>query len=513
MRQRPKPVKSKAKVPVAPTSAKNQSSRVRDLEKRLAESLEREKATGRALTEALEQQTATAEVLSIISASPTDLQPVLDAVVKSAARFCSTDNATIFQVDGDTLCVVAHHGPIPVDVGLRVPCGRGTVSGRTVLERRAFHVTDLQAEAAEFPEGSANARRFGHRTTLSVPLLREGRAIGAIQLRRPEADRFTNKQVALLETFADQAVIAIENVRLFNETKEALEQQTATSEILRVISSSPTDVQPVFETIAEHAMRLCEGAVGNVCRFDGELVHLAATTNVDPDGVTAIKGAFPMPLGPQSAATRTVLTRTLVHILDILDDPEYGITQQSLASGFRSVLAVPMLRDGSPLGSIVVGRPRPGPFSVKQIELLQTFADQAVIAIENVRLFKELQTSNRELTTALDKQTATSEILRVISQSQTDVQPVFAAIVASAIRLMGAQAGVLTLVNGDHLELAALKTKDGEGEATVRVAFPLSLQTEGAHANAIRDRTPVNIADAQRSLSTRMRQPVLEFSE
>src|SRR4029450_8216259 len=193
MRRGPKPAKSKveAKRSVARKSPKNDGARGRDLEKRLAESLEREKATGRALTEALEQQTATAGVLSIISASPTDLRAVLDAVVKSAARFCSTDNATIFQVDGDTLCVAAHHGPIPVDVGRRFPCGPGTVGGRTVLERRAFHVTDLQAEAAEFPEGSANAKRFGHRTTLSVPLLREGRAIGAIPLRGPEAHRFT----------------------------------------------------------------------------------------------------------------------------------------------------------------------------------------------------------------------------------------------------------------------------------------------------------------------------------
>ena len=207
---------------------------------------------------------------------------MLDSVVKSASRFCGADSATLFKLEGDALGVVAHHGAIPVHIGLVTPCGPGTVVGRTVLEQRAIHVTDLQAEAAEFPEGSANARRFGHRTTLSVPLLREGTAIGAIQLRRPEADRFTDKQVALLQTFADQAVIAIENVRLFNETKEALEQQTATAEILGVIASSPTDVQPVFDTIVRSAVRLCGGLHGVVDRFDGELIHLAAQYNYTP---------------------------------------------------------------------------------------------------------------------------------------------------------------------------------------------------------------------------------------
>src|SRR5262249_29198809 len=247
----PKPAKSKeAKSSVARKSPKDDGTRVRDLETRLAESLQREaEAVGQLqtrdqeLVEAQEQQTATAEVLRIIGSSPSDLQPVLDSVVKSAARFCGADSATLFKLDGNALGVVAHHGAIPVHIGLVTPCGRGTVVGRTVLDRQTVHVTDLQAETAEFPEGSANAKRFGHRTTLSVALLREGTAIGAIQLRRPEVDRFTDKQVALLQIFADQAVIAIENVRLFNALQMsnrgltmALDKQTATSDILRVIS-------------------------------------------------------------------------------------------------------------------------------------------------------------------------------------------------------------------------------------------------------------------------------------
>jgi two-component system, NtrC family, sensor kinase len=414
-------------------------------------------ARNRDLTEALEQQTATAEILRVISSSPTDIQPVLDAVAENAARVCGADDALIFRVDGDVTRRVAHHGSIPVSADVERRLTRDSVWGRSVVDRRTVHVPDIEAEAGEaFADSTPLARQSGARTHLATPLMRQGAVIGAILIRRLEVRLFTAKQISLLQTFADQAVIAIENVRLFTELQEknraltaahaqateALEQQTATSEILRVISSSLTDLQPVLDTIAEHAMRLCEGVVCNVCRFDGELVHLAATTNVDPDGVTAIRGAFPMPLGPQSAATRTVLTRTIVHIPDILDDREYGIAQRSLASGFRSVVAVPMLRDGSPLGSIVVGRPQPGPFSERQIELLQTFADQAVIAIENVRLFTELEEKNRALTDAhatvtesLERQTATSEILRVISSSPTDVQPVFDVIVKNACRL------------------------------------------------------------------------------
>src|SRR5262245_10070675 len=236
----------------------------------------------RALTESVEQQTATAEILRVISSSPPDLRPVLDAMAESASRLCAAADASIFRLDGDVLRVVAHHGPIPHPLGFVLPAVRGTVNGRSVLDRQAIQVADLP-EAEEFPEGRAFGSNLGFRTVLSVPLLREGVAIGTIALRRTEVRLFTDKQIALLRTFADQAVIAIETVRLVTELQtrnhdltEALDRQTATSEILGVISSSPTEIQPVFDAIIRSAVRLSGASHGGVYRFDGELIHSVA---------------------------------------------------------------------------------------------------------------------------------------------------------------------------------------------------------------------------------------------
>src|SRR6201982_274408 len=228
--------------------------------------------------EALEQQSATVEVLRIISASPTALRPVLEALVRSAARYCKADDVTLFELDGQDLREAAHWGALRHGgESFRFPCTRGSVAGRVVLERKPVHVADLQAETENFPEGRALARRLGHRTRASVPLLREGVAVGTLQIRRTEVNPFTDKQIALLGTFAVHALIAIENARLLNELHqrttdltESLEQQTATSEVLKVISSSPGDLQPVFEAMLENAVRICDANNGNIFLWDNE---------------------------------------------------------------------------------------------------------------------------------------------------------------------------------------------------------------------------------------------------
>ena len=292
------------------------------------------------LRESLQQQTATADVLKVISRSTFDLQAVLNTLTESAARLCEAYDATIWRREGDQLVLVAHQGPITVE---SLPLIRGTVAGRTVLDGRTVHLADMEAEVDEFPESSANARRWGVHTILCVPLMREGIAIGTIALRRTEVELFTERQVALLQTFADQAVIAIENVRLFDEAQartreltESLEYQTATADILQVISSSPTDAQPVFSAIAESAMRLCDGQFSFVLRFDGELMHYGASHGLSAEGLDAFRRALPRPPGEETAAGRAISGRAIAHIADIRADPAYGVHGVAQAVNYRS---------------------------------------------------------------------------------------------------------------------------------------------------------------------------------
>jgi signal transduction histidine kinase len=453
------------------------------------------------VSEALEQQTATAEVLRVISTSPTDLQPVLDTVVMSAARFCGAIDAEIFRLDGGSLKVAAHHGPIPGPAGRLLQVSRGTVAGRAVLERRPVHVADLQAEVEDFPEGCAFAREFGYRTVLVVPLLREGTAVGTINLRRAEMNTFTDKQRALLQTFADQAVIAIENVRLFKELEarnaelaETLTRQTATGEVLRAISLAQIDAQPVFDIIAASALRLCDAGYGQVALYDGERLHLAALDNVNPEGVEALRRRFPLRPDPGSAMGRAIHTRAVVQISDVLDDPAYAFKSELVTMGFRSLLVVPMLRQGEPIGAIGVGRYERGQFSAKQIELLQTFAHQAVIAIENVRLFKELQTRTQELTRSVEELQALGEVGQAVS-STLDLETVLTTIVSRAVQLSRTDGGTIYEYD-EAAEEFTLRATHNLDDEYIEMRRGIRLRKgEGVTGRMVLARGPVQVPD------------------
>jgi GAF domain-containing protein len=411
--------------------------------------------------EALEQQTATSEVLRVISSSPADLQPVMDAVAGSAARLCGADNVVVLRLEGAVLRPVAVRGPRP---GVELPLSRGRPSGRAVIDRETIHVPDLAAAQDEFPEVATVIGQTRSRAILVTPLLSKGEAVGVILIRREEPGRFTDQQVTLLQTFAAQAVIAIENVRLFQELQarnreltESLEQQTATAEILRVISSSPTDLQPVMNVVAESAARFCGAPDTSIWRLEGELLRRAATHGRLPAS-TSIGGTIAV--SPRDVAGRAVLDRQTIHIEDLLGPPEtqFPETQARLRRlhiPTRTMLATPLLRKDVPIGVIVMRRGEVQPFTAKQIELAKTFAAQAVIAIENVRLFQELQTRNAELAESLEQQTATSEILRVIASSPTDLEPVMNTVAANAARVCGATDASIFRLEGEHLRLVA----------------------------------------------------------
>ncbi|HEX8809783.1 MAG TPA: GAF domain-containing protein, partial [Xanthobacteraceae bacterium] len=328
---------------------------------------------------------------------------MLDTLVESAWRLCGADDVSIFRLVGDGLPAVAHYGPILAPIGYVTPAVRGTVSGRCVLERRAVHIADLQAETDEFPEGSAIARELGHRMILAVPLLRQGTPFGALVIRRAKVELFSDKQIELVSTFADQAVIAIENVRLFEaeqqrsrELTEALQQQTATADVLKVISRSTFDLQTVLQTLVESAAKLCDADAGTITRQKGGVFYRAEAYGFSKEFMDY---ARTVPVEPErgSAAGRAVLEGKVVHIQDVQNDREYTFAEAQRLGGFRTALGVPMLREGVPIGVFALTRSKVRPFTDKQIELVTTFADQAAIAIENVRLFDEIQDKSRQL--------------------------------------------------------------------------------------------------------------------
>ena len=406
---------------------------------------------------------------------------MLDVVAESAAKLCDARDAVIFRTDGDLFQVAAAYGDMPISSPGWNPITRGRPAGRAILDRQTIHVHDLAAETdSEFRDAEA-IQRTGTRTVLATPLLREGVAIGCITIRRPEVRPFTDKQIALLKTFADQAVIAIENVRLFQELTEALEQQTATSEILGVIASSPTDIQPVLDVVAANAARLCGATDAVIYRVDGEVIYPAAVFGSMPP---APKGTS---INRRTPLCRAIVDRQTVHVADLLAEvdnefPDSKAIQQ--VTGTRTSLATPLLREGTSIGAIHVRRNEVRPFSDKQIKLLETFADQAVIAIENVRLFQELKES-------LEQQTATSEILGVIASSPTDIQPVLDVVAENAARLCDATDAVIHRIDGDKLRNVA-----NYGPLPARGSREsLSIDRDSIPGRAIIDRRTLHIHD------------------
>src|SRR5262245_12055576 len=422
------------------------------------------------LRESLQQQTATADVLKVISRSTFDLQVVLDTLTESAARLCRADRASIRLAKDGAYHHVASHGFTREEKEHwkhhSLTPGRGSITGRAVLEGKAIHVVDSKAD----PElvSSPSVRFAKVRTGLGVPMLREGIPIGVLTLSRRTVEPFTDKQIELAQTFADQAVIAIENVRLFDEVQartrelsEALEQQTATSQVLGVISSSPGELEPVFRSMLENATRLCEAKFGDLYVIEGDAFRICAQHGAPPAYAEERRRNPVMRAGPGTGVARAAQTKQAVHIVDVRAEPAYAegdpmrIATADLA-GARTLLAVPMLKEGTAVGVIGIYRQEVRPFSEKQIELVTNFARQAVIAIENTRLLNELRQRTDDLTEALEQQTGTSEVLRVISSSPGELQPVFEAMLENATRICQARCGNLFLYEGGAFRTGAL---------------------------------------------------------
>src|SRR5262249_32306821 len=415
------------------------------------------------LAEALEQQTATSKVLQVISSSPGELEPVFEAMLANAVRICAAKFGTLELYEGGAFRKAALHNVPQAYVAARGdavirPDPRG-VLGRIVKTKEVVRTEDLRT-TPPYLEGNPDARAFadlaGVRTLVIVPMLREDELIGVIAIYRQEVRAFTEKQIDLVKSFARQAVIAIENTRLLNELRqrtdnlrESLEQQTATSEVLRVISSSPGDLQPVFEAMLANATRICGANFGNLYLRDGEEFHLVAHHN-PPAALVEERKRTPYRPGPKTAFRRMATTKQVVHVADVAGLQTYAQRDPRTVAavelgGIRTLLMVPMLKENDLIGAINIYRQEVRPFTASQTELVQNFAAQAVIAIENARLLNELRQRTDDLSEALEQQTATSDVLSVISSSPGELQPVFRTMLESAVHICGAKFGTLSL--------------------------------------------------------------------